>query len=154
MIGIAISPDELPVRLLDSPAVKDRLYRRAGMEEVRFYDWQRFPVLPVRWEGAVQLVRWGCRDRRSAMPYGSVIAEEHVAAGVLSAAYPERVVVPGHAGHVSGMWFLIHVGVAGVVVRGESGAPVVYLLTQPATNVWRNAAGQLGTMPILIDQVF
>ena len=69
MIGIAVVASELPVHLLS--AVADRLHDRAGCLEARF-DWFQAPaLLPVKWDGALRLLRWGSRERRSPLPIGS-----------------------------------------------------------------------------------
>ena len=69
MIVIALVASELPVHLLSE--ITDRLHDRAGCLEARF-DWYHDPaLLPVKWDGSVRLLRWGCRGRRSPLPVGS-----------------------------------------------------------------------------------
>jgi hypothetical protein len=55
-------------------------------------------------------------------------------------------------GHDAGMWFVIDQGVRGVVVHDAAG-PVVYVLTRPSTNYYRNLAQQAAVMPVLVGQV-
>jgi hypothetical protein len=109
-------------------------------------------LLPVRLHGRLELVTWGCRHRRGPLPYGGWIDEGQIAAGALSAARPERVVIPATMGFDRGVWYLINEGVCGVVILSPNG-PVVYVLIGPATNYYKNMCEQTPTMPVLVDQV-
>ena len=51
------------------------------------------------------------------------------------------------------MWFLVEEGFRGVVLPTGPRGPVVYMLTEPATNYWRNMTEQSDTMPVLVNQV-
>jgi hypothetical protein len=153
LTGIALPLSDLPAALLDDPAVKAREYVREGRPEVRFDWWHEPTLLPVRWCGRVRLVRWGSKARRGTpLPYGGWVAEDRIGAGVFAAAAPEEVVIPAAFGHDAGMWFVIDEGVRGVAVRDGAG-PVVYVLTRPSTNYYRNMARQAAVMPVLVNQV-
>lgn len=71
---------------------------------------------------------------------------------MLAGANPEAVVIPAAFGLHRGMWFLITQGIRGIVIESRYG-PVVYMLTVPATNYFRNMTEQSATMPLLVDQV-
>lgn len=153
MTGIALPLYDLPAALLDSPEVRSRLYRRSGQEEVQFHWWQQPALLPVRWEGSVRLLRWGSKARRgTSLPYGGWVTEDHLNAGVFASARPAPAVVPAGLGFDQGTWFVIDQGARAVVVRDRLG-PVVYLLTRPATNYYRNMTQQTPLMPVLVRQV-
>jgi hypothetical protein len=151
--GIALPLCELPSDLLDTPAVAGRIYAREGRPEVQFHWWQTPTVLPVRWHGRLQLVRWGTKARRGTpLPFGGWVPEDRIAAGVLAAAAPERVVIPAVLGHDAGTWFVITEGIHGVLVRDRDG-PAVYMLTRPATYYYRNMTEQTPMMPLFVNQV-
>jgi hypothetical protein len=86
------------------------------------------------------------------LPYGGWIALDHIAAGVLAGAAPEEVVIPANLGHEKGTWFVINEGIKGVVIE-SAGGPVVYMLTEPASNYYRNMTEQSPMMPLFVDQV-
>ncbi len=146
--GLALPLSELPATLLDTPAIEQRRYVREGREEVQFHWWQVPTILPVQWEGQLRLLPWGTRDRRGTLPVGGWI---HISS-IHEWSSPERVVIPAVLGFHAGTWFLISTGVAGVVLQSRDG-PVVYMLTRPATNYYRNMTEQQGWMPALVDQV-
>ncbi len=62
--GIAIALGELPSAFGGDGRVADRLYQREGRDELQFHWWQTPAHLPVQWEGALQLLPWGSRNRR------------------------------------------------------------------------------------------
>ena len=148
MTGLAIITSELPVHLLAE--VSDRIHDRAGCAEVRFEWWHNPALLPVRWDGALRLVPWGSKIRRSRLPQGSCLSQEQVAAGLL--ACPEEVMIPANYGFHRGTWFLIEEGVRGVLLPETEVGPVVYLLVEPSTNYYRNMTGQSPMMPVLVNQ--
>lgn len=152
MTGIALPLSELPIHLLDSPHVARRTHDREGRREVQFHWWQSPKLLPVRWEGSLQLLPWGSTDPRSALPFGGWIGEEQVKAGTLTDASPVRVVIPAVMGYDAGTWFAINEGVRGVVITGRTG-PIVWILTRPSTNYYRNMTEQQARMPVLVHQV-
>ena len=147
MIEIALIASDLPVHLL--PDVTDRLHDRAGCLEARFSWHDQPPVLPVQWDGCLQLLQWGNHDRRSRLPVGAGLTRDQVAAGIVAGCH--EAIIPASMGRESGTWFLIEVGIRGVVVeRGRT--PLVYVLFEPSTNYYRNMTGQSPLMPVLVDQ--
>lgn len=147
--GIAIVEDELPAALHGN--LGDRLYLREGQREIQFHWWQKPTLLPVRWDGSLRLCQWGCRDRRSRLPMGGWLSRAQIAAGVI--ARPEEGIIPANLGHDRGTWFVISEGIRAVVIPGSPSGPVVYMLTVPSTNYYRNMAEQAPMMPVLVDQV-
>lgn len=151
MTGLALPLCDLPSRLHDAAEVRDRVYDRHGLTEVRFH-WQHgAPVLPVRWCGSVRLFRWGSRRRGGTpLPYGGWVSEDRVRAGVFFR--PEAVVIPAAFGYEAGVWFGINEGVHGVLV-GDRDGPAVFVVMRPATNYYRNLTQQSALMPALVNQV-
>jgi hypothetical protein len=151
--GIALTLSEVPAALLDRGRLRDQVYDRDGRPEVQFHLWQNPPLLPVRWEGRLQVVRWGCPERRGHRSFGGWLTEEQLAAGLLAALHPEPVVIPANLGHHKGTWFLITTGIRGVILPGVPGGPAAFMLVKPATNYYRNMTEQEPLMPVLVDQV-
>ena len=52
-----------------------------------------------------------------------------------------------------GVWFRVREGVRGVVVRDESGGPVVYVLCEPATHYYQ-VMTRSEWMPALVGERF
>jgi len=150
--GIALPLYELPTALHGTPEVAPRIHVRGELEEVQFHWWNVPAVLPVRWHGRIQLLRWGSKSRRSRLPLGGWIPEERIESGRFAGAEPEPVIIPAVLGHHSGMWFVINTGIRGAVIC-DAGGPVVYMLTKRSTNYYRNMTEQAGTMPVFVDQV-
>ena len=151
MTGLALMLSELPNEVVT--AYPNRVYERLGQAEVQFHWWHTPALLPVRWRGEFRLLPWGCKDRRSRLPQGGWISVAQVETGSLAAARPEEVIIPANLGHHRGVWFLVEEGFRGVVLPTGPRGPVVYLLTEPATNYWRNMTVQSDTMPVLVNQV-
>ncbi|HEX4612625.1 MAG TPA: hypothetical protein VH092_30805 [Urbifossiella sp.] len=149
MTGFALTTPDLPATLLDG--LTARVYRRAGVDEVQFHWWQEPTLLPVRWDGALRLHRWGSKDGRSRLPLGGWLSAEGV--GALTGTRREEAVIPANLGQINGRWLLIDVGVTGVVLPDVRGGPVVYVLVQPASNYYRNLSGQEPMMPAFVGQV-
>ena len=148
--GIALSRQEVPARLAGQIAT--HLYVRASREEYQFHWWQTPTLLPVHWNGGLQCVRWGSKSRRSRLPYGGWLEEEHRASLLPSGSLAD-VVIPASLGYERGTWFLIDMGIRGVAVRDEDGSPIVYMLMKRSTNYYRNMTQQSPLMPIFIEQV-
>lgn len=109
-------------------------------------------LLPVRWDGRLELLPWGSKSRRGPLPYGGLMSLQDIAQGVLAAAHPEEVVIPANHGQQKGTWFLINEGIKGIVIETRGG-PVVYMLTEPASNYYRNMTEQSPMMPLFVNQV-
>ena len=150
--GIAIATSELPARLAEDVRLKDRLYNREGRAEYQFQWWQSPTLLPVLWNGAMHLLPWGSKDRRSRLPYGGWISREHLGVGILQYAKAEDAVIPANLGHHRGTWYLIVEGIHALVVRTPAG-PTVYMVVEPSTNYYRNMTEQEPLMPALVGQV-
>jgi hypothetical protein len=150
--GIAIARSELPLDLVRRHRLDERVYAREGREEFQFHWWQVPAVVPVRWDGRLVVLPWGSKARRGPLPYGGWVSVEHVADGVFAGAAPDEAVIPANLGQHKGTWFLISEGIRGVVIRSRGG-PVVYMLTEPASNYYRNMTEQSPLMPVFVNQV-
>ncbi len=150
--AIALTASELPLDLVNRHRLAERLHTREERKEFQFHWWQTPTFLPVRWDGRLEILPWGSKLRRGPLPYGGWVSEEHVRDGLFSGAVPDEVVIPANLGFQKGTWFLILEGIKGVVIETRGG-PVVYMLTTPASNYYRNMTEQSPTMPIFINQV-
>lgn len=151
-VAIALTTSELPLDLVKQHRLADRVYEREGLAEFQFHWWQVPTILPVRWDGKLQILTWGCKSRRNPAPYGGWISLDDLDAGILSNARAEEVVIPANLGHQKGTWFVINEGIRGFVIHTREG-PAVYMLMKPATNYFRNMTEQTAMMPVLLDQV-
>jgi hypothetical protein len=151
--AIALATSELPLSLLEQHSLEDRVHDRGGEKEVRFY-WQANPtLLPVWWDGRLQVVRWGNRDRAERkLPPTGWTWKETVEDGKWSALSPEQVLVPATFGFANGVWYKVKQGMQGVLVRDRTGLPVVFLVTEPATRYYR-VMTRAEWMPSLVDEV-
>ncbi len=57
--GIALAWSELPTELIARHGLERRVHERGGEREVRFLFRDRYPRLPIRRDGQLQVVRWG-----------------------------------------------------------------------------------------------
>ena len=146
MTSIALIASELPVHLLSQ--VSDRIHDRFGQSEVRFAWWQDPALLPVRWDGALRLLQWGNKVRRSRLPHGGFLTLEQFEGGIVTGV--EEAVIPASYGFHRGSWYLIEEGIRGIVVPE---APLVYVLLEHASNYYRNMTGQSPWMPVFVNQV-
>jgi hypothetical protein len=152
-VGIALSDSELPLALIERWKLDERLHDRGGEKEFRFY-WQAAPaLLPVWWNGALHIVRWGNRDRaeRKLPPTGwtwQATSEE----GKWSALAPEPVVIPATFELVNGVWYKVKQGMRGLLVPDRAGHPVVFMVCQPSTRYYQ-VMTRADWMPLLIDEV-
>ncbi|HSQ56633.1 MAG TPA: hypothetical protein VLM40_12895, partial [Gemmata sp.] len=123
-----------------------------GREEFQFHWWQVPTLIPVRREGKFEILPWGSKSRRGPLPYGGWVSLDHLAEGILGGATTEEVVIPANLGFQKGTWFLIAEGIRGIAIESRGG-PVVYMLTEPASNYYRNMTEQSPAMPVFVNQV-
>ena len=148
---IALPASELSDELVAS--VPERLHTRGTEREVRF-DWRCVPaLLPVWWEGRLQLLRWGNRDRgERKLPPTGWTWRATVEAGKWAAVEPQPAEVPAGYALMNGVWYKVKREVEGLAVRTPTGEPVVYLLCEPATR-YHQIMTRAEWMPVLIGEV-
>jgi hypothetical protein len=151
--GIAIAVSELPVDLVSDWRVKNRIYQRGQLEEVQFHWWQMPTLIPVQLDGQLQLMPWGNKNKRSPLPFGGWISRDDLELGLLQNIHAEDVLIPANLGQHRGTWFLIIEGIRGILIRDRACGSVVYMLTEPSTNYYRNMTEQEPFMPVLVGQV-
>jgi hypothetical protein len=150
--GITLALSELPTQLIAAHRLIDRIYDREGRPEFQFHWWQTPSLLPVRRNGRVEILPWGSKSRRGPLPSGGWVTLASVEDGLFANAHAEEVIIPANLGQHKGTWFVIHEGIKAITVESGNG-PVVYMLTEPSSNYFRNMTEQSPTMPVFIHQV-
>ena len=151
--AVALALSELPVELVEAHGLSARVHDRGGEREVRF-DWRAVPaLLPVWWNGKLQVVRWGNRDRvERKLPTTGWTWKETVEGGKWSALAPEPVEIPATYGLMNGVWFRVRQGMRGLLVRDREGNPVVFMEAEPSTRYYR-VMTRAEWMPVLVGEV-
>jgi hypothetical protein len=139
--------------MIQSHGLVRHIHDRGGDREIRFLLGVNNPTLPVWWNRQLVLLRWGTRRRQSrVLPVTSWARASTVEAGLWARCQPEEVVIPATLGLDRGVWFHVVEGVRGVVVRDETGLPVVYPLVEPASHYYRIMTRSEWT-PALVGEV-
>ena len=149
--SVALPVSELPEIVVES--LMDRVHLRGDEREVRF-DWRNQPaLLPVWWEGRLQVMQWGNRDRgEGKLPRTGWTWQTTVEAGKWVGVEPVPVEVPASYALMNGVWYKVKRGVRGLAVRRRYEQPVVYLLCEPSTRYYR-VMTRAEWMPVLIGEV-
>jgi hypothetical protein len=148
--AIAILTSELPA--LYHEGLERRLYKRGGAEVFRFYFRDREPLLPVWFEGQLQLLRWGSKNRKGVLPCTGWAALLSLEEGKWSQWRPEPVDIPANYIFEGGVWTQLKQGMRGIVVRDATDTPIVYVLCEPPTRYWR-VMTRSDRKPLFINEV-
>jgi hypothetical protein len=143
----------MPTELAGRKDLSRRLHSRGDKPEYRFLYRQIQPRLPIWRDGQFQIVRWGNGRRRSrVLPRTGWTWQATLSEGGWAGTQAVPVDIPASYGlERSGVWFLIEVGIRGILVPDEHGAAVCYMLCEPASHYYRIMTGAT-RMPVLIDQ--
>lgn len=122
---------------MDEHGLDARVHDWGGEKEVRFY-WRASPtVLPVWWDGALHIVKWGNRDRAERkLPPTGWTWRDTVEDGKWSALAPEPVFVPASYALTNGVWYKVKQGTQGLLVHYRAGAPGVDMLCELASRYY------------------
>src|SRR5690349_17337183 len=150
--AIALSTTELPLALMRQNRLTERIHSREGHEEFQFHWYATPTVLPVWFDGTLEVLPWGSKLRRGPLPYGGCLSVEEIKAGAIAGSRPEQVVIPANLAFQNGVWFVVNEGIQGVTIETRGGR-VVYMLTEPASNYYRNMTEQSPMMPVFVNQV-
>jgi hypothetical protein len=150
-VAVALATSELPDAVVADLAA--RVHTRGGEPEVRFY-WRAVPaLLPVWWNGRLQVVRWGNRDRAERkLPPTGWTWRATVEAGRWAFADAEPVDIPVSYGFMGGVWFRVKQGMKGLLVHTRAGEPAVFMICEPATRYYKIMT-RSEWMPVLIEEV-
>jgi hypothetical protein len=143
----------MPTELAGRKDLGHRLYRRGNKPEYRFLYRHTNPRLPVWRDGQFQIVRWGNKRGQSrALPPTGWTWQSTLNEGGWAGTEAVLVEIPASYGlERRGVWFLIEVGIRGLLTPDEQGVAVCYMICEPASHYYRIMTGS-ARMPALIDQ--
>jgi hypothetical protein len=143
----------MPTELAGRKDLARRLYCRGAKPEYRFLYRHADPRLPVWRDGQFQIVRWGNARRQSQkLPRTGWTWQSTLKDGGWLGTEAVLVDIPANYGlERRGVWFLIEVGIRGILVPDEHGSAVCYMICEPASHYYRIMTGAT-RMPALIDQ--
>lgn len=107
-----------PVRRTYAVEVRDEHGNISTATVAVRFRWLVPAMLPVWWEGRIQIVRWGNRDRRDrALPPTGWTWRATVEEGKWVGVEPEPVEVPANYALMNGVWYRVRRGLRGLLVR-------------------------------------
>ncbi len=148
MDGIAVAFSELPLDFIAQFELSKQVHERGGEKEIRFLRQVRNALLPIRHEGQMRLVTWGCRTGK--LPRTGYTWRSTVEAGEWTVYHAVEVEIPATAGLRNGIWFPIRRGIRGVLAE-VGGDQAVYMLVEPSTYYFRIMT-RSERMPVLIGE--
>lgn len=154
-VAVAIHRNKLSKQLIHEHGLSDRLINHApdAEDEAQFHYRHRNPVLPVLWQGRLDIIEWGNRDRTDIrVPKTGWCRHESLFNGKWAEFAPLPVIIPAAYALDDGGWFKITQGIEAVIIHDEMGDPHVYMVTEPASN-WYKAIMLNLRMPRLIGQM-
>lgn len=153
--GISILKARLRQELFEEYELARRISTRGSdtQEELHFMYTDPIVQLPVIHDGQLVIYEWGNRGgaKVSKLPATGWCRLESIEAGKWRWLKPEKVIIPADFGLEKSVWFQIHEGLEGVVVRDEQQKPHIYMLTQPASHYYE-VMTRHERMPILVNQ--
>lgn len=154
-VAVAIYRNKLPKKLIHEHGLADRLTNHAPdvENEAQFHYRHQTPILPVLWQGRIQIIEWGNRDRTDIrIPKTGWCRHESLFKGKWDEFAPLPVIIPAAYALDKGGWFRIEQAMEGILVHDEQGEPHVYMVTEPASH-WYKAIMLNERMPRLVGQM-
>ncbi len=148
MDGIALPFSDLPLELIERHNLSKLLYERGGERELRFLRQVRNAILPVRCEGQLLIVPWGCSSGN--LPRSGYTWRTTVDASEWTVYGAEPIEIPALAGLQNGVWFRIRQGVRGLIAE-EGGSQAAYMIVEPASYYYKIMT-RSERMPVLIGE--
>lgn len=149
MNGISLPLSHLPTELVERHDLTQHL-RQRGLEaepEVWFLRQQRNPMLPIWYQGEMDLLPWGIvKDRKHFWECRQESLEE----GRWNAYSPQLVEIPAVFMQVGRVWTDAGEGIRGVVA-GHGGQRAVFILTCPPTHYFEVMSG-LDREPVMVGE--
>jgi hypothetical protein len=137
MDGIALAWSDVPLALIEQHGLQEIAHDRGGERELWFLRRSNRPLLPVWHDGQLEIVRWGRKG-------GGLTWQRTVDDGQWVGA--DLVEIRAASGLDNGIWFRIHQGVRGLLVRGEA-----YVIVEPSSYYYR-VMTRRDRMPVLIGE--
>jgi hypothetical protein len=152
LTAVALPRSALPLRQIERHGLDALAHDRGGEKELQFHLTASVPVLPVRHEGQLCIVRRGCRRGESRLlPAGGWTRLARIESGCWPQCGAEAVEVPAALGYDGGVWYAVRQGVQGLLVGAGRGAGRFYLVCEPASHHYR-VMTRSDWMPVLIGQ--
>jgi hypothetical protein len=153
-LGIALVGSDVPTELVGRCGLARHLHLRGGARpEYRFLYRDRRPRLPVVRDGRLFFARWGNgRGQSRWLPRTGWTWLKTVQDGGWRHSGAIPVDIPASYGlERRGVWYLIEVGIRGLLVPDERGCAVAYMICEPSSHYYQIMTGS-PRMPVLIDQ--
>ena len=105
--GITIAWRDIPTRLIRKHQLDERIIQRSETadKEILFMQRHRQPLLPVFYEGELQILPWGNRHRHNNAPLAWWCEVATLESGAWSMYHPEPVEILANFGLERGVWF-------------------------------------------------
>ena len=141
--GITIACRDIPTRLIRKHQLDERIIQRSETadKEILFMQRHRQPLLPVFYEGELQILPWGNRPRHNNAPLAWWCEVATLESGAWSMYHPEPVEILANFGLERGVWFQIREGIQGAIIHDQHEQPCVYMLLQPASHYYQVMTG-------------
>ncbi|QDT19686.1 hypothetical protein HG66A1_14540 [Gimesia chilikensis] len=141
--AITLAWREIPRKLIRRFQLEERVIQRSETadKEILFLQRHRQPLLPVFYQGELQILPWGNRQRNSSAPLAWWCDVATLQSGAWAQYHPEPVEILANFGLERGVWFLIREGLQGVLIHDQREQPSVYLLLQPASHYYQVMTG-------------
>ncbi|MCA9014414.1 MAG: hypothetical protein KDA77_03690, partial [Planctomycetaceae bacterium] len=110
--GITLAWREIPTRLIQKYQLEERIIQRCetAEKEILFLQRHRRPLLPVFYQGELQILPWGNRQRNCNAPLAWWCEVSTLQSGAWSMYSPEPVEILANFGLERGVWFQIKEG--------------------------------------------
>ena len=134
MDGLAVRYSDLPVELIKRHNLARLVHERGGEREVRFLRQVPNAVLPIRHDGQLRIVSWGCRTGK--MPRSGYTWLKSVEAGEWTVYGAEAIDIPACLGLQNGVWFRIQQGARGLLAK-VGGDEAAYMIVEPSSYYYK-----------------
>jgi hypothetical protein len=148
MDGLALPCSDLPIELIERCELGRLVHDRGGEREIRFMRQRPRAVLPIRHNGELRIVPWGCRTGK--MPATGYTWQHTVEAGEWTNYNAEAIEIPAKAGYHNGVWFRIQTGARGLLAA-VGGDEAAYMIVEP-TSYYYSIMTKAKRMPVLIGE--
>ena len=148
MEGLALPYSDVPLQLIEELQLDRLVYDRGGEKEIRFMRQVRNAMLPVRQDGQLRVLPWGCKDGK--LPRSGFTWLSTVEAGEWVVYHAHAVEIPAAFGLQNGVWFKILQGVQGLVAE-VAGTTAAYMIVEPSTYYYKIMT-RATRMPVLIGE--
>lgn len=153
LLGVSLALSEMPLEIIAQNNLNERIRERGGEREVEFLFRDAPRLMPVWHKGCLDVVTWGNRRGESrTLPCTGWTQLATVESGGWAAFQTKLVIIPASLGLDKKVWFRIHQGVRGLLVKDEFGVPRVYIICEPSTHYYQ-VMTRSRWMPALVGEL-